>query len=264
MPAYNAESFIGTAIKSVISQTLEDWEMIVVEDCSIDSTQQIVGDLIQGDGRIKMVRNRCNLGAARSRNRAFELCRGDFVALLDADDLWQPDKLERQVRTAQRMGAEIVYCSYSLIDESGERVAADFIVPETTDFDRFLSQSVISCSTALFKRSLIDEYQMPTDVYHEDLAFWLMLLQRGKCAIGITDVLASYRRIGGSRSSNKVKSALNRWKLFRRYFDLGFERSARAFIRYGQLAIGKYCFDRSSREGVDHAVSEDTELGCSR
>ena len=239
MPAYNSQRFIGAALESVLAQTLEDWELIAVEDCSTDRTWRILKKYAAGDDRIRIVRNDRNRGAAWSRNRAFGMCQGRYIALLDSDDLWQPEKLEKQVRLAERTGADIIYCSYSMIDEEGKKRWKDFIVPKRISFEQALSKSVMSCSTTLLTRQTAEEFPFPENLYHEDLFYWLTLLQAGKKAAGIRQVLAAYRVRTDSRASNKARAALNRWRVYR-YLGLSPGRSVRAFIRYARLGISKY------------------------
>lgn len=131
MPAYNAEKYIGEAIRSVQSQTYANWILLVIDDCSTDHTADVVRAFVNTDDRIRLFQNTHNLGAAKTRNRGFELAKGEWVALLDSDDVWHSDKLERQLAAALNSGSEIVYCSYSLISHDGQKIS-DYIVPEQT------------------------------------------------------------------------------------------------------------------------------------
>ena len=249
MPAYNTEKYIQEAVSSIEKQTLKDWELLVVDDCSTDQTYDILLKLAQEDARIRIIRNQTNCGAAMSRNIAFSQCSGKYVALLDSDDLWEPEKLEKQVMCAEKTGADIIYCSYSIIDEYGRKKSPDFIVPEHTDFDSMLKKSTISCSTALLKSELVVQFQFPTHMYHEDLAYWLELLKNGANAVGVTEVLASYRIIPGSRTFNKVQSAVNRWKIYTVYLGLPAVRSMCLLVQYMFLGLIKY--RKKARNGTD-------------
>lgn len=249
MPAYNTEKYIQEAVSSIEKQTLKDWELLVVDDCSTDQTYDILLKLAQEDARIRIIRNQTNCGAAMSRNIAFSQCSGKYVALLDSDDLWEPEKLEKQVICAEKTGADIVYCSYSIIDECGRKKSPDFIVPEHTDFDSMLKKSTISCSTALLKSELVAQFQFPTHMYHEDLAYWLELLKNGANAVGVIEVLASYRIIPGSRAFNKVQSAVNRWKVYTEYLGITTVRSTCLLVQYMFLGLIKY--RKKSCNGTD-------------
>ena len=240
MPAFNAERYIAEAINSVKCQTLRDWELLVVNDCSTDSTSSIVADEASKDVRIRLIANEENLGAAATRNAGLSECRGKYVALLDSDDLWEATKLEKQVRCAEESGAGVVYCSYALIDESGRKALPDYVVPDRTDFASMLEESVIGCSTALIDGELTRRYQFPTNVYHEDYAYWLCLLKNGASAVGVRDVLASYRIHVGSRASNKIKCALKRYRVYRDYLGVPLFRSLRLMSKYCVNGIKKY------------------------
>ena len=249
MPTYNTEKYIREAVSSIENQTLRDWELLVVDDCSTDHTYEILQKLAQEDARIKIIRNQTNCGAAMSRNIAFSQCSGKYVALLDSDDLWEPEKLEKQVICAEKTGADIIYCSYSIIDECGRKKSPDFIVPEHTDFNSMLKKSTISCSTALLKSKLVAQFQFPTHMYHEDLAYWLELLKNGANAAGVIEVLASYRITPGSRAFNKVQSAVNRWKIYTEYLGLPAVRSTCLLAQYIFLGLIKY--RKKARNGTD-------------
>ena len=240
MPAYNAERYVEEAIRSVMQQTVTDWELLVLDDASSDSTAEIVQKLAAQDSRIQLLPNDHNIGVANTRNRGFALSHGQYVALLDSDDRWYPEKLEKQLALAERSRADIIYCSYDIIDENGNQKCDDFIVPETTNFDSFLSKSVISCSTALLSEQIVKKYHFATDVYHEDLALWLQLLQDGYRAEGVREVLGSYRVMSGTRASNKLKSACNRWRIFRKYLHLPIGKSVMALLDYAMMGLKKY------------------------
>ena len=232
MPAYNMERYIYAAIDSVQKQTYSNWELLVIDDGSKDATCDIVERLAAEDTRIRLIRNEKNMGVARTRNRGFELASGEYVALLDSD--------ARQVRLAEETGADVVFCSYGIIGATGETLCADFIVPEATNFEECLSKIVISCSTALLSRDVYSRYRFNPDYYHEDLVFWLQILHDGLKTSGVADVLADYRVYEGTRASNKMRSAVNRWKVYRTYFGLPIGKSVAMFAKYTFLGIKKY------------------------
>lgn len=240
MPAYNAERYIEEAIRSVQAQTMEKWELVVVDDRSTDGTAGLIRNLADQDSRIRPIFSQINRGAAGSRNLALDMCQGQYVAFLDADDLWYPQKLEKQLEKAANTGADIIYCSYALFDGSGKKCHADFIVEEQTTLERMLVRSVMSCSTVLLRASAIRANRFPTNLYHEDYAFWLDLLRSGFTAVGVTEVLASYRVVNGSRSFNKLKSAQNRWRIYRDYLKLPLIPRAKAMVGYAINGLKKY------------------------
>ena len=240
MPAYNAARYIETAIRSVLAQTFPNWELIVIDDGSKDTTVEVVEQLAREDSRITLLRNETNMGVAKTRNRGMALAQGRYIALLDSDDIWRSEKLEKQVVLAQETGADIVYCSYAIVDEYGHQKCDDFIVPVETDFDASLVKSVISCSTALLTRELADTYRFDDTFYHEDLTLWLQILESGHIARGVTEVLADYRMMDGTRAANKLQSAAHRWQIYRKRLGFSVWKSAKLLMKYGVLGLKKY------------------------
>jgi teichuronic acid biosynthesis glycosyltransferase TuaG len=240
MPAYNAEPFIEEAIASVIAQTVADWELIVIDDCSTDDTVQIVSAFVRQDPRIQLLTNASNMGVAKTRNRGLDLCRGQYVALLDSDDYWKPRFLEKMLERAEQTGADIIYCSYELVDEQGKKVCNDFIVPPETTFEESIVRSVILPSASLITSDVATESRFPTNMYHEDIALWFQILRDGGKACGVTDVLAAYRQREGSRSAGKLKSACRRWTIYRKHLGMPLGKSIVTMVRYGILGIKKY------------------------
>ena len=240
MPAYNAERFIESAIRSVMAQTVSDWELLVLDDGSRDQTAQIAQRLAQEDPRIRFLPNERNMGVARTRNRGFDLCRGRYVALLDSDDLWCPEKLETQLALAQRTGAQLLYTSYAIIDSQDQPCRPDYIVPETVDFDSLLKENVIGCSTVLFSAELLERYRFTTEFYHEDLVLWLHMLRDGYRAAGCPQVLTRWRFLENSRSFDKRKSAGNRWRIYRKCLGLPLGKSLCCFGSYVIRGLKKY------------------------
>ena len=240
MPAYNAERFIEEAIGSVIRQTFQDWELLVIDDGSTDATVAVVEKLARTDSRITLLRNEVNMGVAKTRNRGLDLCRGRFAALLDSDDIWHPQKLERQLQLAEDTGADVIYCSYGIVDEWGKKLCEDFIVPARTNFEASLIKGVISCSTALLSKKIVDNYRFDTKYYHEDYALWLQILRDSYTACGNVEVLADYRVMNGTRASNKLRSAAYRWQIYRKLLKFNVIKSAGLLAQYGFLGLKKY------------------------
>lgn len=253
MPVYNCALYVEEAIRSVMVQTYTDWELIVIDDGSTDNTRTIVQRLSDEDARVRLICNPANMGVAKTRNRGLDLCGGQYVALLDGDDRWYPTKLEKQLTLAEETEADVIYCSYGMEDENSEKLCEDFIVPEETDYRRMLVQSVISCSTALLSRRVADTYRFRTDFYHEDLVLWLEMLRDGHQARGVTEVLAVYRVARGSRASNKLKSAVERFKIYHNCLGEPLLQCVRCIVEYAFLATKKYkkCHDTRREQ---HAV----------
>ena len=239
MPAYNAEKYIEEAISSVVSQTHENWELLILDDCSTDRTVEIAERFAGLDARIRLLRNPQNMGVAKTRNRGLDLAQGEWIALLDSDDVWHRDKLEKQLVIAGHSGADIIYCSYAMISESGVHLS-DFLVPAATDYEAMLRKSVLSCSTVLLRRLALSGHRFSQAYYHEDYVFWLELLKAGYSAVGCPEVLADYRLVRGSRSSDKRNAARNRWVVYRRVEKLPLGKSVAVFAAYARNALQKH------------------------
>lgn len=240
MPAYNAERYIAEAIQSVLSQSTPQWELLVVDDRSTDSTRKIIADFAGKDARIQLICNEENLGVARTRNRGISLSRGKYVALLDSDDYWKPQFLEKMIARAEESSADIVYCSYELVDEQGKKLCRDFIVPPETTFRQYIVRSVITCTTVLFEAQLIKNNPFPTNMYHEDTALCFQLLRDGYTARGVPEVLAAYRQRYHSRSSDKLISAIRRWPIYRKHLKMSVWQTIWTMIRYAYYGLMKY------------------------
>lgn len=240
MPAYRARNYIEAAVRSVMAQTLTDWELIVIDDCSGDETPELVRALEREDDRIRLVCNEQNMGVARTRNRGMDLARGKYIALLDSDDVWLPEKLERQLARMDREGADVCYCSYAIVDARGERCKPDYLVPPAVDFRGLLRENVIGCSTVVLNRRVLEDHRFLTDFYHEDYVLWVTLLREGFRAVGCTEPLVHWRFIENSRSYDKRRAAQNRWRIYRDYLHLSLGSSLAAFAAYGFASVKKY------------------------
>ena len=231
MPAYNAEEYISEAVQSVMAQTYTNWEPLILDDCSTDGTADKARCFSDLDPRITLYSNPKNIGVALTRNKGMALAKGSWVALLDSDDIWHKDKLEKQLVAAENTGADIIYCSYSLMDKNGEHLS-DFIVPERTSYDDMLRKNVIGCSTVFMRSPILIHHHFSTEHYHEDYVLWLELLKSGYIAAASTDVLVDYRIVDGSRSNDKLKSAKNRWLIYREIEKLSLGKAVRVFAAY--------------------------------
>lgn len=241
IPAYNCTHCLQRTVQSVQAQTFQDWEAIIVDDCSTDDTYAIAQQLAAEDPRIRVLHNPVNSGVSVTRNRAIAEAKGAYIALLDGDDLWTPDKLERQVALLEQ-GYDLVYCSYDFVDENWNpiRHRKPFIVPEETNFRKMLVSSVISSSTALARRELLQAHPYRADVYHEDYTLWMELLSQPIRVAGDKNVLMHYRQSTGSRSNGKLKAAKERWETYRSVLKLGLFTSVWAFVCYSFLGVKKY------------------------
>lgn len=240
MPAWNAEKYIRESIDSVVNQSFSDWELIVIDDCGDDSTVEIVNDYARNDSRIKLLHTPSNQGVAKARNLGVSAAAGDWVAFLDSDDLWAPEKLELQSRRIAETDAQIIYSSYDFIDSEGKPFGQPFLVPETTNWNEMLGCNYVGCSTALIPTVLAKAHPFNCDFYHEDYLLWMQLLATDVKAAGCKEVLMHYRVSNESRSFDKRNAAKQRWDIYRKGLGLGLMQSTIAFVKYAITGVMKH------------------------
>lgn len=227
MPAYNCGQYIGQAIQSVIGQTLEDWELQIADDCSTDGTQAVVERLAAQEPRIHYTRLARNGGPAAARNEALRRAAGRYVAFLDSDDLWAPDKLERQIAFMEQTGALFSATAYDQMDEDGNPLPTVCLPPRRTDYRKMLRLSnPIGNSTVMADQGALGRLEVPPIRKRNDFALWLKILRSAPCCMGMDDVLTHYRVRTDSISSNKLAQAKYHWQLYREIEGLSVPASA--------------------------------------
>lgn len=239
MPNYNGKRFVRQAIESVLNQTYSNWELIIIDDKSTDGSPELIEEYCKRDTRVTLIRSPQNNGVSIARNIGICRARGEFIALLDNDDWWEQDKLERQVELAGT-GADIIYCSYDLVDEENQKIKRPYIVPEKINFDMMLTSNSIGCSTVFVRADLMREHPFRAEFYHEDYVLWMELLRLQAIAIGDPKVLTHYRLVSGSRSGKKINAAKERWKVYRKALHLNLFVSSWAFFGYALKGFSKY------------------------
>lgn len=241
MPAYNSERHIAEAIASIQYQTLTDWELCVIDDCSTDGTAEIVRTMAENDPRIKYAKQSRNAGAAAARNVALGRACGRFVAYLDADDVWYPEKLERQVAFMEEGGYGFSCASYAVIDEDGKPMGRTVTMPAKSDRWGYLTNNYLQTVGIMADLTIVDRslLRMPDMRRRQDAATWLQVLSAGHVCHGMPEVLCGYRRVSGSLSSNKVKAVKGTWYFYTKVAKLPFPQALWCFCRYAALAVWK-------------------------
>lgn len=215
MAAYNAADTLPTAVESVLAQTYADFELLIVDDCSSDSTRAVAQRFRTQDSRVRLLCNEQNVGVSRTRRRGLEAARGEWIAILDSDDAWRPDKLEKQAALQQRTGAPLLYTGSAFMDADGRPMDWVLHVPATLNYRQLLKQNLLSNSSALVRRDLYERYSVINDDLHEDFATWLQILHSGCTACGVDEPLLLYRIARTSKSGNKLRSAVMNWNTYR-------------------------------------------------
>ena len=239
-PVYNVKKFIRETMDCVRAQTFEAWEMLLVEDGSTDGTPEEILRYLEetGESRIRLIRQEDNGGAARARNRGVTEARGRFIAYVDADDLWEPEKLERQLRFMEEKKAAFSFTGYEFADENGKGTGKIVKVPETINYTEALKNTTIFTSTVMFDAEQIpkEELMMP-EIKSEDTALWWKVLRSGRVACGLNENLVKYRRAGKSLSSNKLEAIRRIWNLYRKAEGMGFFSSCWHFCFWAIRAV---------------------------
>ena len=216
MPAYNAERYVGAAISSVINQAFRDWELLVVDDCSTDTTAEIAQRFAAEDSRVTVLQNEKNMGVTASRNRAIAQAESEWIAFLDSDDLWREDKLEKQMDLVQtNKDAILTYTASAFMDENGNPYGYVMEAQPKITYRELLCKNLLSCSSVMVRRDWILRYPMSGDGMHEDYASWLQMLRELPCAYGVNEPLLIYRLSKTSKSGSRVKSAKMIYRTYR-------------------------------------------------
>lgn len=240
VPVYNVENFITETIDSVLAQTYAQWELLLVEDGSSDNSAEVIAQYIKekGETRIRLVRQPSNMGAARARNRGLKEAQGRYIAYLDADDLWMPEKLEKELAFMEKTGAAFAFTGYEFADERARGTGKIVRVPETLNYRQALSNTTIFTTTVMFDTEKIGKelLEMPV-IKSEDTALWWRVLRSGYTAYGLDENLALYRRPAKSLSSNKLEAIRRIWNLYRRAEGLNVFCSAWHFCFWAVRAV---------------------------
>lgn len=245
-PMYNSGFFLERTIQSVLLQIYTNWELILVDDCSGDNSTRIAQEYIKIDKRIKLIQLDKNSGAAAARNKAIEAAFGCFIAFLDSDDLWGPDKLEKQVQFMVDQDIAFSFSAYEKIDETGN-VFGTVGVPKKTGYHDLLKTCSIGCLTAMYDVEKLGKVYMPVNTKREDFATWLSILKKVDYAYGMPDVLAQYRVYASQSSAKKAKMAKENWRLYRDIEQLGVFKSAYYFTHYAVRGVLRTKFPALAR-----------------
>ncbi|WP_071119541.1 glycosyltransferase family 2 protein [Romboutsia timonensis] len=238
-PVYNAERFLSDTIKSVQNQTYKNWEILLIDDCSKDNSAQIIKEFQKYDNRIKYIKLKKNSGASVSRNEGIRNAKGRFIAFVDSDDIWKPEKLEIQIKYMLKENLGFTFTSYRYMKENGELTNKIAKAPSKINYNGLLKNTIIGCSTVVIDREIVDYFEMPLVRRGQDTATWLQILRKEKYAYGIEQDLVNYRLVGESLSSNKIKALKRTWNTYRNVEKLGLLKSSYVFCFYVFNAIKK-------------------------
>ena len=254
MPSYNTAPFIAKSIQSVLAQSYKEWELIIVDDNSTDNTDEVVSSFLY-DKRIKYIKNANNCGAAISRNRALRVAQGKWIAFLDSDDLWLPDKLSMQVKFMEMNGYHFSYTNYAEININDNRNGIKVTGPKKITKNGFYNYCWIGCLTVMYNAEAMGLIQIADIKKNNDYAMWLKVCKKADCYL-LDEELALYRRgRTGSVSTESIKTMISwHYRLFRyaecqnpilsvintiRNMMFGIYKKRKYVKRYGTTAISK-------------------------
>ena len=243
MAVYNAERFLLEAIQSVIDQTYDNYELIVVDDASTDKTMSLLRDCQTTNPKILIKQLENNSGAGISRNEGIKLASGDIIAFLDSDDKWLPEKLEKQVDYMLENDCEVVFSSYTCMDEEGALLGKKIEALPKLTYKKLLKCNYIGNLTGAYSVAKLGKIYAPSLRKRQDWALWLTALKKCKVAYGLQEPLAIYRVREDSISSNKYEMVGYNYKVYKTF--LGF--STLKSIFYMLMFLREYFFVKSKQ-----------------
>lgn len=237
MPSYNTAKFIEESIRSVLAQTYTDWELIIVDDCSTDDTDVVVSKFL-ADKRIRYFKNEKNSGAAFSRNRALRKAHGKWIAFLDSDDIWLPEKIEKQIVFMKDNDYHFSYTNYIEIDEESRANGKSVTGPKHISKHGMYNYCWVGCLTVMYDVDRVGLIQIADIKKNNDYAMWLKVCKKADCYL-LDETLAMYRRRSGSISNHGYMNLIGwHYKLYREAEMLNVFRATISTIR--NLCFGVY------------------------
>lgn len=240
VPVYNANKYVEDTVKSVVDQSYDNWELLLVDDGSTDGSSETIQRLESEDAtqRIKVLLPNEHGTAARARNYGLQHASGRYIAFLDADDLWEKDKLKKELAFMKEKKTGFVFTGYEFADANGAGLGKIVKVPDTLNYRQALKNTTIFTSTVLLDTQVIDKelIYMP-EIESEDTATWYQILRNGHTAYGLNENLVKYRRVANSLSSNKVEAIRRIWNLYRKAEKLSLIYSAYNFVFWAVRAV---------------------------
>lgn len=239
MPMHNSAAFVGEAIESVLAQSYSEWELIIVDDESTDASVSIVEAYAQKDSRIRLFRNPKPIKMPSApRNMGLSMAKGRYIAFLDSDDMWLPEKLTQQIPLMQNPQVAIVYSNYEKMTESGRKTGRVIKAPRQADYKKLLRGNVIGNLTGIYDKEKVGIVPF-LNIHHEDYAMWLSILKRGFIAQNTGTVAARYRLSSSSVSTNKYRVLSWQWNIYRNIEHISIMKSTIYFVSYAFKAFLK-------------------------
>lgn len=243
VPVYNAEDFMCETLDSILSQTYKNIEIICIDDMSKDSSRLIIEDYASRYENIRPIILEENGGVSNARNVGIANARGRYIAFLDSDDVWMPEKIEKQIKFMVENKYAFTFTGYRFMDADSKLLNTVVHAKKDLTYDKLLRQNAISCLTVVIDRAYIEDIYMPK-IHHEDYAAWLRILKKGYKAYGLDEVLAKYRTRQNSLSGNKIKAAGWTWNILRNEENLGLMKAIYCFCYYAVVNVYKHIISK--------------------
>lgn len=240
-PCYNGAKYIGETINSVIKQTYQDWEMIIIDDGSKDNSVEIINEFLSKDFRIKLIRQE-NAGSAAARNNGIKNAEGQYIALLDADDLWHSDFLETQIAYMKEKEAVCVFCSYKRINENSEEILRPTYAKKIVTIKDMKVMNYIGCLSGLYDTTRHGKIYLKESLksIRDDYAYWYDIVSLENAAYGNPEILADYRVLANSTTGNKKKLIKKQYQFYRTYLKENCIVASINLIRWGIAGLQKF------------------------
>ena len=239
-PVYDAVEFLAETLRSVQGQTLDDWEHILIDDGSTDGSVELIEKAAEADRRVCLLRTPGRIGPGKARNEGLECARGKYVAFLDADDLWLPQKLQHCVAWMRSNDYGFIYHDYRHLSHDGKKIGAVIAGPDRLDLQRLHTRrGVGSCLTVVMDRKKLPDFRFPTDHndLNEDFVAWLRLVRKGHVGHRLPEDLGRYRLSETSRNGSRLASAAACWRIYRNESKLPFGRALNWWTQYAWRAF---------------------------
>jgi len=238
-PSFNSSKFIDDCLRSILSQSYVHWELLIIDDCSLDNSKDIILGFSNLDERIKPIFLEKNVGPAEARNIGIRKAEGKYIAFLDSDDMWDSYKLDKQLSFMRENNIAFSFSNYQFMSENGQVLSNLILAPKKITYHSYLKNTIIGCLTVIIDREKTGSFEMPNIRSSHDMALWLLIMKRGFSAYGLNENLAKYRVVSSSNTANKINSAKDVWSVYREIEKLNVMYSVFCFIGYVFNAIKK-------------------------
>jgi len=232
IPTYNTEKFIGDTLQSVQNQTYQNWEMILVDDASTDRTVSVIEEFAKNDSRIKLFKLEKNSGNGFARNIALEKASGKYIAYLDADDLWFPEKLEKQIQFLKANNLPFTFSFYDCIDEEGNSLKRRVEAPINLTYSKLFFCNYVGNLTAIYDADYFGKIILEATQKRQDWRLWLTILKQIQVTKPVPEPLAFYRIRKDSISSSKFKLIKHNFGVYREFHGFNFVFSVLLMSRF--------------------------------